>query len=474
MSWRRFGKILISHGDTSVLDPATRHAVRFGLGVVLAMWTGAAVAQSANPQDVEERIRLLERRILELEASQKGAKPTGAPTVRPSNGHSSPQPARAAPLVTGSTTPKGPQVAASEQQAPTGGIAIPTPGSPAALPPQQPPPGQGGTPALMDQAMVEQVVAAAIAQAKAEAKMEAKAEIVATKAVPDPAKDPSLQAAFLYSDTVPTLKEKSWEVALGIAYGRANSGGFSDRSATTTAALRYGFTKNWEASVRVPYVLSERRVVGASTDAGAFVAGASLFQEFRSVNEYFGDSSVNINHTLLQPKDWYPGVAVSVGSTVPTGPKPYKFAASYVLGQDPRDPFVALQSRGHWSITAQATLFRVFDPIVMFLAAGIDYPIEETVSGRRVAPGQRYIVSGGVGISFSEFTTLGMRVNWSYEDPWRIDGVQLFGDASEGAQLEFKMTHRLDTDLYLEPSVSYGLTDTTQDFGAGVNVRKRF
>ncbi len=112
---------------------------------------------------------------------------------------------------------------------------------------------------------------------------------------------------------------------------------------------------------------------------------------------------------------------------------------------------------------------------------GLNYALAREFEGNTFEPGLRYLYNAGLSLALSEHTTLGFQVSGSFERPFKStirtynDGsVRTFVDpALETARARFVVIQRLDEGLYIEPSLTMGLTDDTPDMTLGLGLRKR-
>lgn len=409
----------------------------------IAAVSAVAQTQGLTNREAEllRRLETLERRIQELEKA--------------------PQAASAAPAATPATSP--PSAPAPTIAAPPWAAAIQPPAT-IALPPA----GalQPGPPVIsVEEAQRQTARAVANERAKAAGK------------VPKVQQDADLQAAFIFRDSIPTLNKQQFEVSSELSYRAVTTALQTERSALTINALRLGLTDGVELNIRLPAYITERQ-----TQIGP---GALLGREVQGI----GDVGVGLSAVVFKPTYLYPGIALSTGIGLPTGVSPYEFR-NYAPGLDPRSVFEAIQSRGHYTAEGQLTIFKTFDPLVLFASLKTDYSFSREIDGYLVEPGWRY--GGTIGFSFavSEFTTLGFQLTGQFDQAIAVSGTvndprsPFFGTRFERNKVRgltpeawiarVAAVQRLDVGLYAEPFVAFGLTDTSPDLQVGVGMRKRF
>jgi hypothetical protein len=56
----------------------------------------------------------------------------------------------------------------------------------------------------------------------------------------------------------------------------------------------------------------------------------------------------------------------------------------------------------------------------------------------------------------------------------KIDGVTISGSSRDTVSLRLALTHRVNRNTYVEPSLSFGLTTEAPDMGVGITLTHRF
>jgi hypothetical protein len=388
-----------------------------------------------SPSDLMARIRLLEKRLADVEDGKRGtakAKPSAAQAAS-----KVPNKADAA-APAGSTTPS------------------PTGSQPAAA--NTP----GATPAVPETTVAKAATAA-------------------------PQSDSSLQASFLFRDTAPTLATSKAEISLDGTYVRNVRAGGSpftqfDRLFVGAVEAKFGIGNGFEIGGSASYFSTARQTRGA----------LQVDEDLQGL----GDVRFNLSKQLWAPTARLPGLALSVGVETPTGLTRYDDVRRVIAIQeaavgnalnDPRNqspftPFLpSVASRGHWAASANAQFFKTFDPVVVFFGMGVNYALAREFEGNTFQPGLRFTYNAGLSVALSEHTTLGFQYSGSIEQPFKTtirtysDGsVRRFTDPSqESARARFVVIQRLDEGLYIEPSLTMGLTDDTPDLTLGLALRKR-
>jgi hypothetical protein len=314
--------------------------------------------------------------------------------------------------------------------------------------------------------------------------------------------DTSLQSSFIFRDQAPTLAANKSEVSIDGNYTRNVRAGASpiiqyDRIFAGTLDAKFGIGNGFEVGVALPYFQTTRQTRGP----------VSVNEDIDSI----GDLRLQLGKQIFAPTAMLPGLAMSFVMEAPTGATRYydvkniiglqeATAAACPPGEiDPRDPtgtricsetrnqspfspfLPSIASRGHWAGTVNAQFFKTFDPIVIFFGAGLTYAAPREYDGNTYQPGLRIAYNAGISLALSEHTTLGFQYSGTYEQPFKAtirtysDGkVREFIDPSqETARARMVIIQRLDQGLYVEPSVTFGLTDDTPDLTLGLTFRKR-
>jgi hypothetical protein len=271
----------------------------------------------------------------------------------------------------------------------------------------------------------------------------------------------STQAALLISDKAPTLEQNKAELSFESQYTRSTGFLQKDRVFTGIASARYGIAEGWEVSAIVPYYMTTRET-------------QTLGNLVTYNVESFGDVGLQVTKSLWKPGKVYPGAALLVGVSLPTGESPFVFGASYVAGGDPRKFFESIQSRGLWGANTNLQFFQLYDPVIIFFGIGLDKAFSDEIEGHSVDPGLRYLYNAGMSMALSEHTTLGFQVSGAFEEALYIDDQKVGAKNTEQIRSRFVVIQRVADQLFVEPSVAVGLTKDSSDVTLGVGLRKRF
>lgn len=277
---------------------------------------------------------------------------------------------------------------------------------------------------------------------------------------PGQAKSSAPQEAFLLRDNIPTLQSNTFEVSQSFEYGRATTVLQNDRGFRATTTLRYGIANNVELALSVPYFATQRRTNAFNQTIVRNVSG-------------IGDISAQVSANLWREGEWYPGAALTLGLSMPTGDNPYDLA-NLQAGQVAGDPLALKQTSGHWVPRAAIQFFKSTDPLILFFGVGMDYALPRTFGDVKVEPGFRYTYNLGFGFALSERSTLGFSLNGSISERLKVGGVPVANSVNELLTARFTLIQRLGQDFWIEPAITVGLTDDGPDAALTLSLRKRF
>jgi hypothetical protein len=396
----------------------------------IMMVPGRTWAQTTQREKaLEERVKYLEQRLARIEArlrvapekSHVASALTTPPTVTPP----------AVPVVA-ATPPKlvaqtpTPQTPAPTPQAPT--PQAPTPQAPT---PQAPTP-QAPTP----------------------------------QASTDSTDESAPQELNILRENAVTLKPTGFELSSEFDYARRESTLQSDRAYTNTTTLRYGVLDWLELSATVPTGYSARSTQLA---AAAVVTGYA---------SGIGDVSAQANARVFRETAAWPGVVVSLGFVAPTGPNPYDLgeftAQALANGLNPRNPLVDYFSLGTWALHSNLQIYKTVDPLILFVGFGYDRVFPLSASRFTVDGFNRLSYNLGMSFALSEKTTLGFSVSGNYTPNIAVNGHEIIQTAEEPTLARFTIIQRLQRNLWLEPSASFGMDQDAPNFVLGLGLRARF
>ena len=273
--------------------------------------------------------------------------------------------------------------------------------------------------------------------------------------------DKSVASSFLFRDSAPTLNKQQFEVSQELSYTRNETQLQHDRSLLSVTSLRYGIVEGVEVGLTIPAYASQR--------------STQLDPVYRDDIRALGDISLQATTSLWKPALWYPGAALATGVTLPTATQsPYLIFPTLAPGQDPRNPLATILGQQHWAGSGLIQFFKTFDPVVLFMGFGTQYTFSRDIGNFRIQPGMRYIYNFGLSVALSEYSTLGFSFIGSLDEPLKLNGVNAGTGASEQARARFVLVQRVNPDLFIEPSITHGLTNSTPAVTMSLGARQRF
>lgn len=252
-----------------------------------------------------------------------------------------------------------------------------------------------------------------------------------------------------------TVTPGQWQWDLDVNYLRAPTPGAEGNSTlirdfTVENRIRAGVTDYLEAYASLPYVIAERETTMASE-----VSSDSTSD--------IGDLEAGIGLVLARETSVLPGVTLSLAASHPTGEDPY----------DSSEPYPAFTGSGHESLRGELNFVRSSDPLVFYWGIGFTYYDSEESQGVDIQPGNAFLYRFGVGFEVNRDASLIAEVTGAYQGEVELDGDAVDGSTSEPVLLRLAVTTRLARHVYLEPSVSFGMTDDAADVIAGITLVNR-
>jgi hypothetical protein len=272
----------------------------------------------------------------------------------------------------------------------------------------------------------------------------------------------ALHELYVVRDASITLKPGRFEADFELTYSRDNSFLQSSWALGALASLRYGASGGWEFGIRVPYDWTHRQTATA-TPAGLAVDLAA-----------FGDISFDVSKLILHETPSLPGIVVSAGFTLPTGINPYGPGA-LTPGRDPSDPFAFYRNAGgHYAAEIGAELFKTVDPFAYFGGVRFSYPVPREVGGENVFPGYSIAYNLGATLALSDSASMGFAVLGGMKTNMVTGGKEVPGTSTLPLSTAISILQRVSDGFYVEPSITFGLTDDAIDAILGFKTTKTF
>jgi hypothetical protein len=206
---------------------------------------------------------------------------------------------------------------------------------------------------------------------------------------------------------------------------------------TTTLVGRVGLWNETELYAGGSFHHLETRLVTGGTD---------LITNERNLG---GDGAVGVRRTLVREGVGRPDVIASVDAVIPTDDD-----RGYALG-------------------AGVSVVKSIDPVVLFAGASYGHGFRRNLpDGTRLAPRNSLAVSLGYGLALNDTVAISTAASGVFTR------ASVFEDRPSGQtetfSLRFALTSALARGLYIEPSVTVGLSGPDQSFSMGVTMPLAF
>jgi len=276
------------------------------------------------------------------------------------------------------------------------------------------------------------------------------------------------QEAFVFRQNAVTLSPLRVEADLDFGYVRSNGFLQTDRAAIANASVRVGVLDWLEVNATIPaFATSRSRSVGPFRTQTRQVSGV-------------GDVLVQANARIHEQTADTPGVVLSLGALLPTGPNPYDFrnyqpdpkVAGY--NPNPTNLNAAFVSRGAWGIVTHLEFYKTIDPVIVFFGAGANYLFPQTVAGRNIQAGVIYDYNMGLSLALSDKSTLGVQVEGAYQAGLTVNRRLVPQSDLEPVVVRVSAIQRIFEDTWVEPSFAAGLTSNAPGLALDVGLRHRF
>ena len=161
-----------------------------------------------------------------------------------------------------------------------------------------------------------------------------------------------------------------------------------------------------------------------------------------------GDIGVGVRHTLLLEGAGRPDIIATINGRIPTGDSSYGIGGGLIL-------------------------VKSVDPVVLFASANYNYGFSRDLSdATRLEPGNQFNVSMGYGLGLNDTLAIITAVSGLFEGATTFDNATL--RQTDSFSLRFALTSWLAEGLYIEPSVSFGLSAPGNSFALGLTIPYSF
>ncbi|HVI24837.1 MAG TPA: transporter [Xanthomonadaceae bacterium] len=253
-----------------------------------------------------------------------------------------------------------------------------------------------------------------------------------------------------------------------------------DQSKATVATLditgRYGLTDRINLEASLPYVWRDSRFVSG----GAGGASTSV-SEIGIRSSGVGDASVAVYYQLLKEAASRPDMVLSLRVRAPTGREPFGLKLIQPDGNNNNlnVPEALPTGTGLWSATANLSLLRTYDPVILFGNVGYTWykprdfddisPVLDQVSPAEVALGNAIQASGGLAIALNDRSAISFGVSSTFAAATHTtapggDRQRVPGSSSTSSSLNIGATYALPSGWVFNGQLAAGLTPDAPNF----------
>jgi hypothetical protein len=201
---------------------------------------------------------------------------------------------------------------------------------------------------------------------------------------------------------------------------------------------RYGLLNNLELDLRIPFVYGNQEIDSGASRRHTDQAG-------------LGDVSGSLRYQVWHEGAGTPDVILSVEGKSRTGDEP-------------------LLGTGHWNAGATIALVKTLDPIVFFGQVGYNVTLER--DGRD--PGDEVLYQLGIGYSLNDRVSLSTQLIGAVVGDARQDGRTLQRSNLDIISVQLSVTARATRHVFIEPTVTFGISKDAPDVIVGFSVLYRF
>jgi hypothetical protein len=206
---------------------------------------------------------------------------------------------------------------------------------------------------------------------------------------------------------------------------------------TTVLVGRVGVLNETEVYAGASYYHVESRLVAGATDLAS------------SGRNIVGDVSIGVRRTLLREAAGRPDIIATIDGQIPT--------------DDDRAPVLG----------GGMVFVKSVDPVVLFAGSSYQHGFRRNLSdGTRLAPGNAFTVSLGYGLALNDTVAISTAASGVFTRASFIENVG--AGRAETFSLRFALTSALTRRIFIEPSVTVGLSGPGQSFTMGITVPYSF
>ena len=225
---------------------------------------------------------------------------------------------------------------------------------------------------------------------------------------------------------------------------------------------RMGLFPRTEGYLTVPFQYQERGLTVAANQFGSI-------QEDQSSLFSIGDVLGGVKYAFLRENSW-PEIIGNVDFRAPTG-----------RVWNPLLPSASVTGSGQWTLGAGLSLIKSFDPVILFGGFRYEYNLRAQHADLIFGPWSALNYNLGFGFAVNDCVTLVGQFMGSYQGERTYGGRDARGIDLDGtvipdreiATLRGAFTYKLGLNKYIEPSITFGLTDVSPDLVIGLSYNQR-
>lgn len=222
---------------------------------------------------------------------------------------------------------------------------------------------------------------------------------------------------------------------------------------------RVGLLPGLESFLTVPFQYQERSTI-TNLQSNAF-ADSSLFS--------IGDVLLGLKYAFHREDD-FPEIIGTFDFRAPTGPV-----------RNPILPTSIIAGSGQWAVAGGLNLIKSFDPVILFGGLRYQYNIFDQHNDVKFGSYSNFGYNLGLGFAVNNRVTLIGQFQGNYLSQRSFSGRNIAGTGLDGvtiperelATLRGGFTYKLASKQYIEPSVTFGLTDVSPDVIIGLSYNRR-
>lgn len=263
-----------------------------------------------------------------------------------------------------------------------------------------------------------------------------------------------------------------------------------DQAKATTYTIdltgRFGVSDRLSLEASVPYVYRDSRFV-----SGGAGGAASQISEANLSSNGIGDASVAAYYQFVKETARWPDVVGSVRVRGPSGRDP--FGLKLIQVDDDNTNLILPESlptgTGVWSATANVSVLRSYDPVILFGNLGYTYnkpedfddisPVLNQVSPAEVALGHTLQLSGGLAIALNDRSAVSFSVSSALQAATHTQApggeeVRVPGSSSNSTAFNIGGTYTLPSGWIFNGQLAAGLTPDAPNFVFGLHASRMY